>query len=118
MPYARGVFPSARAAAALGTLVLGFALLAHPPAAHAEEDSTAYSGFAGFGSVLCNFVYVPAKITYAIGGTLISGLAYAWTVGDTAVSGPIFYSSVRGDYVVLPEHLEGRTKLAFVGPPY
>ena len=109
---------STRIATSLGTLALGLVLLLTPPAARADDDSTAYSGLAGIGAVLCTLVYVPAKIAYAVGGTVISGLAYAWTVGDTAVSGPIFYSSVRGDYVVLPEHLEGRTKLEFVGPPY
>lgn len=90
-----------------------------PARARAEDDdSTAYSGLAGIGAVLSTVVYAPLKIGYAVGGTVIGGLAYVWTIGDTAVAGPIFFSAIRGDYVVLPEHLEGRRDLDFVGPAY
>jgi len=105
-------------ATCLGSLVLGLAFLLGPAAARAEEESTAYSGLAGFGAAVCTLVYAPLKIVYAAGGMVISGLAYAWTVGDTRIAGPIFFSAVRGDYVVLPKHLEGRSDLEFVGPQY
>jgi hypothetical protein len=41
-----------------------------------------------------------------------------WTLGDTSIAGPIFRSSVRGDYVVTPSHLAGRRDLHFVGPAH
>lgn len=117
--YARRVRPSGPLAARFGALVLGLALLLGPASARADDDdSTAYSGLAGIGAALSTLVYVPLKVTYAVGGTVISGLAYVWTIGDTTVAGPIFFSAIRGDYVVLPEHLEGRRDLEFVGPQY
>ena len=57
-------------------------------------------------------------MAYALGGSVISGFAWAWTLGDTAAAGPILRSAVRGDYVVTPSHLEGRRDLHFVGPQY
>ena len=117
--YARRVRPSGRLATRFGALALGLTLLLGPASARADDDeSTAYSGLAGIGAVLSTLVYAPLKVAYAVGGTAISGLAYVWTVGDTAVAGPIFFSAIRGDYVVHPEHLEGRRDLEFVGPQY
>ena len=104
----------------LGALLVALALLSAPlPGLAAEPpDSAAYSGLTGVGAALCTLVYGPLKVAYAIGGTVISGLAWAWTLGETDVSGPILRAAVRGDYVVSPAHLEGRRDLHFVGPQY
>ena len=103
----------------LGALLLALALLSAPlPGVAAEPESAAYSGLTGVGASLCTLVYAPLKVAYAIGGTVISGFAWAWTLGDTDVSGPILRAAVRGDYVVTPAHLEGRRDLHFVGPQY
>lgn len=87
------------------------------PAAQGDE-STAYNAATGIGSTLCTLVYTPLKVVYAAGGSLVSGLAWMWTLGDKDIAGPILMSSVRGDYVVTPRNLEGRDKLVFVGPRY
>ena len=104
----------------LGALLIALALLSAPlPGLAAEPpESAAYSGLTGAGAALCTLVYAPLKVAYALGGTVISGLAWAWTLGDTDVSGPILRSAVRGDYVVSPAHLEGRRDLHFVGSQY
>jgi hypothetical protein len=103
----------------LGALLVTLALLSAPlPALAEEEESTAYSGLTGVGAALCTLVYAPLKVAYALGGSVISGFAWAWTLGDTDVSGPILRSAVRGDYVVSPAHLEGRRDLEFVGSQY
>ncbi|HJO24194.1 MAG: hypothetical protein QF890_12040 [Myxococcota bacterium] len=107
-----------RLATHIAGLALGSALLLGPASARAGDEGTAYSGLKGVGAVVGTLVYAPLKVAYAAGGMVISGLAYVWTVGDTSVSGPIFYSAVRGDYVVLPAHLDGQSDLTFVGPPY
>lgn len=103
-----------------GTLLPLLVALALPPAAWAQEpaESSAYSAVTGIGAALCTLVYAPLKVTYAVGGTALSGLAWLWTLGDTDVSGPILRAAVRGDYVVTPAHLEGRRGLHFVGPQY
>jgi hypothetical protein len=103
----------------LGVLLVALALLSAPLPGLAEEpESAAYSGLTGAGAALCTLVYAPLKVAYALGGSVISGFAWAWTLGDTAVAGPILRSAVRGDYVVTPAHLEGRRDLHFVGPQY
>jgi hypothetical protein len=103
----------------LGALLVALALLGAPLPGFAEEpESAAYAGLTGVGASLCTLIYAPLKVAYALGGTVISGFAWAWTLGDTNVSGPILRAAVRGDYVVTPTHLEGRRDLEFVGPQY
>lgn len=106
----------------LAAAALGLLLLLAPSASQArdreEEPSAAYTALTGIGATLCTLVYTPLKVVYAAGGTVLSGIAWAWTLGDTEVAGPIVRRSVRGDYVVTPRHLEGRDRLEFVGPRY
>jgi hypothetical protein len=108
-----------RLARQLSAFALVFVLLC-PPAALAGDEpaSTGYNAVTGLGSTLCTLVYTPLKIVYAAGGSLVSGLAWMWTLGDKEIAGPILYTSVRGDYVVTPGNLEGRDELHFVGPYY
>ena len=39
----------------------------------------------------------------------------AWTAGDTNVSGPIYRSSVGGDYVITPSQLSREEPVSFAG---
>jgi hypothetical protein len=98
----------------LAALVAALALLGLAPAA-AAEDSTAYTAVTGMGASLATFVYTPLKLVYAVGGTVVSGLAWIFTLGDTSVAGPILRGAVTGDYVVTPANLEGRRSLRFDG---
>ena len=103
----------------LARVALVLALLKPLPAQAQEvEPSTGYTAVTGLGSTLCTLVYTPLKLVYAAGGSVVSGLAWMWTLGDKEIAGPIFNSSVRGDYVVTPANLEGRDDLHFVGPQY
>ena len=101
-------------------LQLGIAVLAAAPAAQAqqEDESVAFEGVVGVGAAICTLVYSPLKVAYAIGGSVVGGLAWMWTLGDTSIAGPIFRSSVQGDYVVTPSHLAGQRDLHFFGPAY
>lgn len=98
----------------LAALVAALALLLLAPAA-AAEDSTAYTAVTGVGASLATLVYAPFKLVYAAGGTVVSGLAWVFTLGDTSIAGPILRGAVTGDYVVTPAHLEGRRSLHFDG---
>ncbi len=97
---------------ALAALAL-IAVLGWPLPARAE--STSYNAFVGVGSALCTVVYSPLKIAYAASGLVVTGLAFLWTFGDTRVSGPLWRTTVGGDYVVTPSHLEGHRELRFRG---
>jgi hypothetical protein len=82
--------------------------------ARAEASDAEGVGY-GVGSALASVVYGPAKIVYAGVGSVVGGLAWALTGGDTTVSTPIFESALYGDYVVTPDVLKGERPLEFVG---
>ena len=69
----------------------------------------------GAGSAVCSLVYGPFKIAYATVGTILSGAAWLFTGGNGETAGRIYHSSLRGDYVVTPEHLTGKRNLEVVG---
>ncbi len=98
----------------MAALTLGLVLTASPAQAN---DSAAREAGLGAASALSTLIYGPAKGLYALGGLLISGGAWLFSAGDSAVVGPILNASVRGDYVVTPEHLTGRRPLQFIGRP-
>ena len=69
----------------------------------------------GFGAALASVFYIPAKVTYAGLGLLTGGLGYVLTGGRADVANNIIYPSVRGNYVVTPNHLKGTEPIYFVG---
>lgn len=111
-PHHAAVMGTRRLQRLLSVLALCVAL-AWPAPARAE--STAYNAFVGVGSALCTIVYSPLKVAYAASGLVVTGLAFLWSFGDTDVAGPLFRTTVGGDYVVTPSHLEGRRDLHFTG---
>src|SRR5690242_3442955 len=69
----------------------------------------------GFGSVLANVFYIPAKITYAGLGLMTGGVGYLITGFRGDVANNIIYPAVGGNYVVTPNQLKGTEPLYFVG---
>jgi hypothetical protein len=102
-------------------LALAAGLAAGPVAAEEivsqETKETASQGGVGAAAGLTSVVYAPLKVAYAAGGSVVAGLAYVLSGGDKEVAKPIFDASVRGDYVVTPEHMTGERELEFVGRP-
>lgn len=115
----RGRFANWRA----GALALGFAIALGAGPVSAEElvsqeaKETATHGGKGVAAGLSSVVYAPVKVAYAAGGSIVAGLAWVLSGGDSEVAKPIIDASVRGDYVVTPEHLTGERSLEFVGRP-
>lgn len=93
--------------------VLVVAMLGVAPQARAE--SVANEAGVGLGSFFGTLIYAPLKIVYATGGLITGGLAWALSGGDADVTGPIINASVRGDYVITPDHMRGKKELAFIG---
>ena len=105
----------------LAAAFLGLWLAAVPLAAYArdtEPERQDSSRLTSIGAGIGTLVYGPSKIAYALTGTVLSGMAWVWTGGDGDVAGPILKSAVRGDYVIVPAHVEGRRSLEFLGSPY
>jgi hypothetical protein len=82
--------------------------------ARADASDSDSVGF-GIGAALCSIVYGPAKIVYALLGSVIGGAAWVVTGGDADASTPIFEAALYGDYVVTPDVLRGERPLEFVG---
>lgn len=100
-------------------LLLGVALSLLPlPAAAEVPEPTAYSGAVGIGAALGTLIYAPLKLTYALTGSLIGGMAWIWTGGDSEVATPIVHSAIKGDYVISPAHIEGERPIEFHGSKY
>ena len=67
------------------------------------------------GSALASSLYFPAKVAFAVGGAVVSGITYVATLGSPEPTREIWTSSVEGDYVVTPSMIEGREDVDFVG---
>jgi hypothetical protein len=96
-------------------LALVLAILAAPPAALAQERSSAESlglGLAAFGA---SILWGTGKVIYAGAGLLTGGLAWCLTGGDKETALDIIQPAVRGDYLIFPEHITGERTPHFVG---
>jgi hypothetical protein len=71
----------------------------------------------GFGSVVANVFYMPAKVTYAGLGLITGGLGYLLSAGRADVANNIIYPAIGGNYIVTPSHLKGTEPIYFVGAP-
>ena len=98
-------------------LALGLALALVSASAHAAGSDEGLGHEAGMGLAAAAFtlVYGPAKIVYATAGSMIAGLAWAFSGGDADVARPILTAALRGDYVITPDHIRGKRPIEFVG---
>jgi len=103
-----------RRSALFAALILAVATA--PMAVRAEQE-TGLSNEAGIGalSALSTIIYGPVKLTYATLGLLIGGAAWGLSGGDPQVLDSVITASVRGDYVVTPEHIRMERGLEFYG---
>lgn len=99
----------------LGAIAIAFGITVSP--ARADDAAQPIDSDAGVGIAagLASLVYTPAKVLYALGGGVAAGMAYLASAGNEDVAAPILTPSVRGDYVVTPEHLRGQRSLEFFG---
>ncbi|MBW2267537.1 MAG: hypothetical protein JRH16_03085 [Deltaproteobacteria bacterium] len=95
-------------------LCSALALASVPTAALAENGASREAGI-GVASAFGSLLYAPCKMAYALGGTLVGGLAWVFSAGDTDVAAPIWNRAVRGDYVLTPEHVRRERPIEFIG---
>ncbi len=102
-----------RRSALTGALIL--TMVAAPTAAWSEEEALSSEAGIGALSALSTLIYGPAKIVYATLGLVIGGAAWGLSGGDQEVFDSVITASVRGDYVVTPEHIRMERGLEFYG---
>lgn len=115
-PRTEGVRPKA-VASRLMTALLVVALLGAPSAGFAAStaEETGREGGLGAAAALSSLVYGPVKLLYATGGLIVGGFAWAFTAGDSQVAEKVFTRSLRGTYVLTPDHLTGKKEVVFIG---
>jgi hypothetical protein len=84
--------------------------------ARAEAPSAWAEGGIGLACVVTSLFYSTAKVLYAGAGAFTGLAGYALTGGKRDVLDTIINPSLRGDYVITPEHLRGQRRLVFIGP--
>ena len=93
-----------------------------PPAASTQvpqpaDNSVNWPGAGyGAGALLCNVLYIPAKLVYAILGGIVGGGTYLVTAGNQQAANTVWRSALGGDYVVTPQMLAGQQPINFSGP--
>lgn len=87
------------------------------PVSHAavEDDTAARDLVTGAACYLLTPVYGAFKLAFAGAGAITGGLAWAFTAGDTDPAEKIWAASMRGTYIIAPEHLRGEKPIRFVG---
>lgn len=107
------------------TLVLVLALLpvGMVPSAWSQtrdEDNTGTTGAQyglGVGSVLVTIPYGLVKVVMATLGGIFGGFTYAFSGGNEKAAKAVWDTSLRGTYVITPDHLKGNKAVRFFGVP-
>jgi outer membrane protein OmpA-like peptidoglycan-associated protein len=81
----------------------------------APDQSLGSNAGYGVAAFLSNIVYAPLKLVVALGGSLASGVAWAFSGGDSELADSIIRPSVTGDYVITPDHLRGFDTVELLG---
>lgn len=101
-------------------VILAFCHLVIAPAGWAKEDrnqDTASEAGLGVASVILSIPYGAVKVAYAILGGITGGFTYALTGGNLKAAEAVWDTSLRGTYIITPEHLRGEKPIRFFGVP-
>jgi len=85
-----------------------------------DEDptqTTASQFGLGVSSFFLTIPYGLAKVVYATMGGIIGGFTYALTAGNERAAKAVWDTSLRGTYVITPDHLKGDKAVRFLGVP-
>ncbi len=81
------------------------------------EGGTASGAGLGAGSFLLTIPYGVAKVAFALGGSIVGGLAYLFSGADEQAAKKVWTTSMYGTYVITPDHLKGNQPVRFLGVP-
>ncbi len=82
-----------------------------------DQNSVNWPG-AGYGvaALFGNVLYIPAKLVYAILGSIVGGGTWLVTAGNSQAANTVFRSALGGDYVLTPQMVAGQQPINFSGP--
>ena len=82
-----------------------------------STESTESQGGLGIGAALLTIPYGVAKVVFAWCGGIVGGLTYVFTGADEKAAKKVWDTSIRGTYVITPDHLKGNKPVRFLGVP-
>ncbi len=69
----------------------------------------------GAGCLVVGVPYTAFKLTFAGLGAIFGGFTYLLSGGDQSAAQKVWDPSLRGTYIITPEHLRGEKPVEFVG---
>jgi hypothetical protein len=105
---------------AIALIVIYMGLTMIPPGpAMAENQTSITDGSDDTGiqvaSWLLTVPYCAGKTAFAIAGSVVGGLGYAFSGGNSKTAEAIWTTSVYGTYILRPAHLRGEEPIHFLG---
>jgi len=100
--------------------ILQLAVITPGWAQQQDEDptqTTASQFGLGVSSFFLTIPYGLIKVVYATMGGIIGGFTYALTAGNERAAKAVWDTSLRGTYVITPDHLKGDKAVRFLGVP-
>ncbi len=101
-------------------MALALAICLAPVAWAAEQDSNpslAADLGLGLASFVCSVPYGAVKVSTAILGGIMGSFTYFLSGFDKRAADAVWYTTIKGDYIVTPDHLRGKRDLRFTGVP-
>jgi len=90
-----------------------------PGSALADDQASGTDSSDGTGikvaSWLLTIPYCAGKSAFAIAGSVVGGLGYAFSGGNSETAQSVWATSVYGTYILRPAHLRGEEPIHFLG---
>ena len=99
----------------LAFVVIQFGSYQPVHAAEMEEDTGSSQLLTGAACFILTPVYGAFKLVFAGTGAIVGGLAWTFTGGDEEAAQKIWDASLKGTYIITPDHLRGKESVEFVG---
>jgi len=82
-----------------------------------ETESTSSQYGLGAASFFLTVPYSAAKVIVATLGGIFGGFTYIFSAGNEKAARAVWDTSLRGTYIISPEHLKGEKPIRFFGVP-
>ncbi len=103
---------------AVGLIVMGLTMIP-PGSTLAEDQAPGTDRSEGTGiqvaSWLLTVPYCAGKSAFAVAGSVVGGLGYAFSGGNSKTAESVWATSVYGTYILRPTHLRGEEQIHFFG---
>lgn len=104
------------AAATLAAALLLQPLTAATASAQPAQRNAGNQFATGFACFLVSPVYGAFKVAFGMLGGIVGTFAWALSGGDVATANKVWNPTMKGTYVISPDHLRGDRSIVFVGP--